>query len=683
MRNAAVLCFFLICSGSFAQDRILINEVLPGNQGVTLDSAGRTPDWIELYNPTMKAVDVNGWRIAMAGRQHVFTSPLAIPAKGYRVLWCDGRTDDGPDHIAFRLAREGGALLLIAPDAMTIADVFSYPAIPSNMSIGRWSDGAKAWSFFTRPTPAGRNTSAEGVIHGQCVAPTASHPTGFEPTAFDLVLESDPGCTIRYTLDGSLPNKENGFVYAAPIPLQASTTVRAIASAEGQLASNPLCATYIIGDGNGEGLALSLAPTDLWNDSTGIYTTGAFNNNTRSGKEWEREGTAQWFGADPMEIGVRISGSGSRGARKRSFKLFAGDGAFVFADSTQVDEGLLRADAGPHAFLRNATMEELVKRYDLHVEVQPAKSVTLYLNAAYWGLYRWMPGKDAAWLKQRSGAEALDVLEGPAAVALSGKNDHFLRTQELLMHGAPADSIAAMIDLNSLIDLACIDLWTGRADHDLNVRCYRPREKGGRWRWVLFDMDIWAPAEENSVARMGSAAAPETPFIPQLLAQRELQEHLLARITALQASVFANTGTVADSIHHANEQELLADFRRWELELDMPHPDSSLALLQAFASKRPQHLFDHLARRTGRKWRTVSIEAPSPDQGQVLIDGLPLEPGRHEVRCFSGVFVRIEVRVADGYEFAGWKGIDAEVASATTELFRAKNARAMFRAVLP
>ena len=161
------------------------------------------------------------------------------------------------------------------------------------------------------------------------------------------------------------------------------------------------------------------------------------------------------------------------------------------------------------------------------------------------------------------------------------------------------------------------------------------------------------------------------------------QEQLLARITALQAVVFSRAGDVADSIHRAHEPELLADFRRWELELDMPHPDSSLALLQAFASKRPQHLFDHLARRTGRKWRTVSIEAPSPDQGQVLIDGLPLEPGRHEVRCFSGVPVRIELRVTEGYEFAGWKGVDLDDAHGTVDLSRAKNVRPMIRAVLP
>lgn len=684
MRSTVVSFFLVLSIAGASQGRILINEVLPGNQGITADSTGRTPDWIELHNPSSRAVDVKGWRIAMAGRQHAFTSSLTVPARGYRTLWCDGRTNEGDDHIAFKLAREGGALLLIASNGITIADVFSFPAIPANVSIGRLPDGAKTWSFFTKPSPGAPNVSAEGVINGQCTTPTASHGPGQYVNPITLVFQADTNATIRYTVDGTAPTREYGLVYTVPIEIGSNTVVRAIATAPGKLPSEHICATYIIGSDLGEGVYLNLAPSDLWSDSTGIYDPGLFNNNTRSGKAWERDGVAQWSSRRTENVGVRISGSGSRGARKRSFKLYARDGsAFSFADSTHVDEGLLRADAGAHAFLRNTTIEELTRRFGLHLAIQPSEAIPLYINAAYWGLYRWMPAKDGEWLRQRSGAEALDILEGPAAVALSGSNDHFLRAQDLLLHGASLDSIEATIDTKSLIDLACIDLWTGRADHDLNVRCYRPRQAGGRWRWVLFDMDLWAPAEENSLARMCSAAAPETPFVPQLLAHQELQARLLARITALQAAVFSRTAIIADSIHRANETALLADHRRWELELDVPHPDSTLAQLTHFAGTRPAYLFAHLSRRTGRKLRTVTIEAPPAEQGVLLIDGLPLAPGKHEVRCFNGVPLEMEARASEGAEFAGWRGLDLGTAKGVVDLSRSKNVRAQFRALVP
>ncbi|MBK8340839.1 MAG: CotH kinase family protein [Flavobacteriales bacterium] len=91
----------------------------------------------------------------------------------------------------------------------------------------------------------------------------------------------------------------------------------------------------------------------------------------------------------------------------------------------------------------------------------------------------------------------------------------------MLERGAPLDSIAMMIDVESLIELACFDLWTGRADADLNMRCYRPAQPGGRWRWVLYDMDLWAPPEDPSVERLCDGPFPfRTVFAPVARASR-------------------------------------------------------------------------------------------------------------------------------------------------------------------
>lgn len=684
MRVVALFGLCLWTLPSHGQDHLLLNEVLPGNQGITANNTGGSPDWIEVFNPTTKAVDLLGWRIAMAGRQHIFMRSLVVAAKSYELLWCDGRSTEGPDHIAFKLAREGGALLLITPDGMTVADVFSYPSIPGNVSIGRYPNATRSWSLFTTPTPGEMNRSGEGGrIQGTWKAPEADLGPGWIPAPSMLALRAEEGAVIHFTRDGSLPTPTHGERYATPISIEASTTVRAVAFGSGRLTSADRTATYLIGTPVGETFALSLAPADLWNDSTGIYTPGLFNNNTRTGRAWERPGTAAFAGMEPVRVDVRISGSGSRGARKRSFKLSADEAVFAFDDSTLVNEAFLRADATPHAWLRNTTLEELVRRYGLNLEVQPSRTTSLYLNAAFWGNYRWMPGKDANWLEQRSGAGSIDLLEGPGASVLNGGDDHYERALAMLLRGAPKDSLETLIDLKSLIDLACMDLWTGRADHEFNVRCYRPRERHGRWRWVLYDMDLWAPANENSVQRMSLAAAPETPFVPQLLDHPELRIAVLARITALQASAFDQAAEVADSLQRSHRPGLEANFRRWELELDMPHPDTSLAMLKEFAKERPSHLFEDLARYTGRKTHVVVIDVPPAEQATLLIDGLMLAPGKQKVRCFGGVPVPIELRMKKGYEFAGWKGANLDLASGSVDLSRTKDLRPLMRVVAP
>lgn len=652
------------------------------NHGNLTDPEGRTPDWIELHNPSTKAIDLACWRIAINGRQQVIDAPLRIPAKGHLLLACDGKPERGDDHLGFTLPRAGGAILLIAPDGTTIADLFTYPALPADASIGRLPDGAKTWSWFAEPTPGGSNSATEAV-RGRSKRPVI-RISETDPPLLEIASEG----TVHYTLDGSDPSAAHAPPYDGPIRVERGGIVRAIAREAGRYESEESAWLIPAQAAPTNAVALALDPADLFGDSLGIYHPGAQQNHTRKGRAWERDALLL-IGDDALPVGARIFGSGSRSLGKRSFKLIARDrydsppDGFAFGDGTRVHEGILRADASPHAFLRNAVMEELVERFGLNVEVQSSSTHPLYLNGAYWGLYRWMPAKDAEWLKQRSGAEALDVLEGPASTERSGKDDHFLNARDLLLRGAPIDSIDAMVDTRSLIDLACIDLWTGRADHELNVRCYRPRERDGKWRWVLFDMDLWAPPNENSVQRMGLAAAPETPYVPQLMAHATLQSRLLARMTALQAAAFAQVGNIADSIHRAHREELIADYKRWDLQLDLPAPEASLAEMKGFAAQRPAHLFAHLAKHTSRRLHETLIEAPPAAQGVLLLEGLALSPGRHTVRCFEGVPMRIELRTAPSFEFAGWKGADLGTTSGVIDLWKAKGLRPVIRSVVP
>lgn len=685
---------FVLCGASIvnAQRGLVINELQAANHTTLTDADGRTPDWIEVYNAGHTSVDMLGMRLAIAGRQHVIDAPLMVPAKGHVLLRCDARPESGVDHLGFTLSRDGGTALLIAADGTTIMDVFTWPALSSDLSMGRLPDGAGSWSFFEQPTPGAANRSVI-AMRSRTGIPIADRVSGRYEAPFALTIISPEGGAIRYTLDGSTPSIDHGERYAGPLAIDANTVVRVRAFVPGKLVSEELVATYVIGGAPTNGIAIAVAPADLWSDSSGIYHNGAQANHTRKGMAWERRATVQFLDDTSMSmpVGLRISGSGSRGLAKRSFKLYARDRyeslreGLPFADGTYFNEGLLRADASPNAFLRNLLFEAVVQRYDLHLEVQASTPLPLYLNAEYWGLYRWMPPKDAQWLQHVSGAEAVDVLEGPAATALSGTDDSFLAAQRALFAGASLDTIDALIDTRSLIDLACIDLFTGRADHDLNVRCYRPRQPGGQWRWVLFDMDLWAPAAENSLERMCSATAPETPYVPQLLAHPDLQLRLLARTTALLATVFepAAARAMVDSLFRAHVIALLADHERWEEDLERPTPLTSARELDAFIAARPAHLLRHLSERTGRALRAVTISVPGGDQGRVLLEGLPMLPGEHTVRCFRGVPLLLEVITTDGWEFAGWKGLDVDGPIATADLSMSKSIRPLFRAVVP
>mgnify|MGYP000869329198 CR=1 FL=1 len=79
------------------------------------------------------------------------------------------------------------------------------------------------------------------------VAPVFNPPAGTYLAAIDVSIESETeGATIYYTTDGSEPSDTNGSIYSSLIDVSETTTIKAIAYAEGFLPSLISTATYSI-----------------------------------------------------------------------------------------------------------------------------------------------------------------------------------------------------------------------------------------------------------------------------------------------------------------------------------------------------------------------------------------------------------------------------------------------------
>lgn len=655
-----LLSIFGVCCAAAlqAQQGLVINEVQAANRTTLVSSKGATPDWIELYNPDRHARSLKGMRLQLGSRVHHFEQDLRVPPRGHLLLLADERLSQGPEHLGFRLERTGGSLLLLDNDGTSILDVFTYGPLPTDRSMGRVPDGHGDWSLFVEPTP-GRSNQAPtgGPVRAIAPPPQVEPPPGHYPAPPHVRITVPEGCNLHLTWDGADPHSATAGTSTA-LNATHGTMLRAITRCPGMLESAEQGGTYTIGPPESAPLAIVASPDDLWSDERGILTEGLYDNHSRGGAEWERHVLVQVGTGGAMPAGIRISGSGSRGLAKRSFKLYArdrygsADSAWTMPDGSRCDELMLRADASPHAFLANQLMEVLVQRGKLALTMQPARSLMVLLNGKPWGLYRAMPPKDAQWLRQRAGAEAVDVLEGPSFSALSGSDAHFRRALELLQQQAPLDSLEAYLDMASLIDLASVDLFTGRADHELNVRCYRPRQADGRWRWVLFDLDLWAPPTEPSVMRMLGGEPLAAPFLPLLMRHPQLQPMLLARVSTLLATTFqpAVAGGALDSLYQQHRQALEADHARWRNELNNPPPEASWAHLSAHLAQRPAALLQQLSTASGRRLEHLQLDVPSDQEGVVLLNGLALPEGRQRIAWFSGVRATLELLPKPGYE---------------------------------
>ncbi len=659
------------CTAVALSAQVRINEVkctrTAGSNGQGADG-----DWLELYNSGQKEVDLGGYVLALDGQLHPLPAGLTIGPGKWQVLWCGQAGETAPDQLAFSLPRKGGTLLLVAPDRTTVLDIFHWPALPPGISIGRSTDGANGWGYFTHPTPGSAN---QGAVPKLMRAPSIT------PVEGRMAMNTQGEGTIRYTLDATMPD-ERSPAYKEPLAVDRGTVITARTFAPDAVPSP--CTVFTSGLPD-PAWALAIAPADF-SGPAGIGDVPS-GNHARKGRAWQRQAWLQAQGGI-LPIGMAIAGNGSRSLPKRNFKLlcrdrFGSSSPVKLPDGSAWHEVLLRADGTPNAFLRNLIMEALVRRSGGRLDAQPSFPLPLYLNGMPQGLYRAMPAKGKEWARSLNGGAPVDLVEGPGASAVSGDAMPYRRMLKAIAAGRPLDSLMGEMDASSLVELACFDLWTGRADHELNVRCWRSQAAGSRWRWVLFDMDQWAPVEDRTVQRMCSSALPETPFLGQILAADEFKNTFLARIAALMATTLSPGQTIplADSLFSRYHVAMASDQRIWKERMEVPSPQEAHANLLAHLQGRNRNIQRQLAAYTGREIRALAIGVEPALAGQVFVEELPFTSTENEMNVFSGVPMHLRAVPAPGMEFAGWKGAEGNADRLAISMLRNKRITALFRPV--
>jgi hypothetical protein len=145
------------------QNLPVLNEVLANNQSFT-NAAGRTPDWVELYNNGTNAIDLADFSLtddAGTPRKWVFPTNSLIAAGGRRVIEFDDATPVSATNTGFGLSADGdGVYLFKRPaDGGSVLDSVSFGLQAADFSIGRLSDGTGSWAL-TLPTRGTANVAA-------------------------------------------------------------------------------------------------------------------------------------------------------------------------------------------------------------------------------------------------------------------------------------------------------------------------------------------------------------------------------------------------------------------------------------------------------------------------------------------------------------------------------------------
>ena len=162
---------------------VRINEVSAGND-IYINEYGKKADWLELYNPSDKDVDLAGCYLSDDEAVPLkcqlgvnATSSTVLPAHGHKVVWCDGREGLSPLHASFKLKNTDGAVVLLSSPDGDLVDSIHYKAQPRWYTYGRYPDGGCNLALLDRPTiEASNHWTTSAVVDRQEVEMDVKRP---------------------------------------------------------------------------------------------------------------------------------------------------------------------------------------------------------------------------------------------------------------------------------------------------------------------------------------------------------------------------------------------------------------------------------------------------------------------------------------------------------------------------
>jgi hypothetical protein len=121
-------------------------------------------DWIEIYNPTMNNLSLEG--LYLSDNANNFSKfkieqQIVVPSRGYIVIYCDGYDDTTGEAIItnFRISN-GETVYLVARDGSSVIDsltAINDSAVTVDTTTGRFPDGSDEIFMMSNHSPGSAN----------------------------------------------------------------------------------------------------------------------------------------------------------------------------------------------------------------------------------------------------------------------------------------------------------------------------------------------------------------------------------------------------------------------------------------------------------------------------------------------------------------------------------------------
>ena len=588
-------------------------------------------------------------------------------------------------HSNFKLDAAGETLTLSSSSG-AVCDQFVFDVMPIDSSQGRYPDGGPDIVVSTAPTPGAANREGYKEYAGMAnVEPTGS----FYRDSITVTISTDsPDSEIRYTLNANDPD-DLSALYSGPISLSRTTILKTRVFNNDKMPGAITTSTFFV---NAEHslpvISVSTPSKNLWDSETGIYSSPNFWN------EWERPAHVEFYETDGSmqfseDAGIAVKGGlGSRYWPQKSLAIMFRNTYgvekvkcrfFPDSDIEEYKSFILRNGGNDFELthFRDGMIQTLVKGVD--IDQQNFRPAVVYLNGSYWGIQGIREKQNESYLVLHHGVDPdnLDMLELNAKVIEGDAENYtslidFIGSEDLSI-AENYEYVTKQIDIDELISYYVIQIYCDNQDWPgNNLKYWREKKEGGRWRWLLFDTDFGFGLKSSTAYSYNTLAhatdingeswknpAWSTLILRKLLENRGFRNKFINRFMDFLSTNFSSESvlSVISDIEREFETEMPAHIELWGYPASLEKWMENIEVLRIFAQKRPEYLIQFLAEKfdTGNKAQ-FSLDVSGSAMGAIRINSLTLDEYPWNGSYFTNVPVTVTAIPKAGYRFVRWEG---------------------------
>ena len=701
--NVEASCTVVVNKVIPSSKTIIINELQASNLDMYIDPSFNYGTWVELYNPTGQTVSLQGCYVSDDPNnltQHLLTSKSGVvPAKGYKVLWFDHHSKWALSQIDDKLDVDGGTIYISDPNGQLICSQ-TYPEAISRTSYARTTDGGVEWGITATPTP-GKSNAGSAFTTKRLEAPVVNKDACLFTSTVNVKVAIPQGATLRYTTDGTTPTETNGEVSANGIFNVRQTTVyRFRLFQDGYLPSRVVTRSYIYKDREYDLPVISVVtdPVHLYDDSLGIMVKGV-NGRTGNGQstpcnwnmDWDRPVNFEYLTTDGkmavnMEAHMEMCGGWSRAWNPHSFKIkankiYEGENYIpyqIFPNKAYMKHKTLQIRNGGNdtdCRIKDAALQTIVHTSGLDVDGQECQPVVHFINGQYMGLLNIREPNNKHFVEtnyalDEDEIDQFEMSPDSGYVQKCGTDESFLRWYELAGNAADAttyEEICNMVDMDEYINYMAVEFYLGGSDWPQNnIKGFKPRVEGGKFRFVLFDLDGAFSLTADVFNTFNNKKTYEFDYIYDTNSRLKAEIkwvtifNNMLKNDAFRKQFIDTYCLVAGSVFEPERCQAIIDSMAQQTEMALsfegksPWPTANT--LKSQLKNRKQQMINALKNHYSFKLSNVTEQkvtlAANIPQAHLLVNGMEIPTDKFNGSLFAPITLKAEAPA--GYRFLGW-----------------------------